>query len=156
MRYQKLFYDQSAGRMRTQTVWRCTLCSRKGQEVEYSASRAQVHRRPPDGQAWYRGRASHLGQEGEAGMIRAVFTVVLWCQAVVLMVSVMPEMFRHAVRLKQRDSERPEGWPSCRVCGCWEYDSCWDEDQGVACSWVEPDLCSRCVLLIAAAGGEGG
>lgn len=34
----------------------------------------------------------------------------------------------------------PEGWPTCRVCGCWEYNACED-----GCSWVEPDLCSACV-----------
>lgn len=27
----------------------------------------------------------------------------------------------------------------CRVCGCWELQACAD-----GCSWVEPDLCSRC------------
>ena len=37
----------------------------------------------------------------------------------------------------------PGGWPTCRVCGCWEYGACWDEERG-ACSWVEPDLCSHC------------
>lgn len=24
----------------------------------------------------------------------------------------------------------PEGWPSCRVCGCGEYNACPDEDFG--------------------------
>lgn len=38
----------------------------------------------------------------------------------------------------------PEGVPTCRVCGCWEYGACWDEDLG-ACWWVEGDLCSHCV-----------
>lgn len=37
----------------------------------------------------------------------------------------------------------PEGVATCRVCGCWEYDACWDEDEG-ACWWVEADLCSAC------------
>ena len=37
----------------------------------------------------------------------------------------------------------PPGAPTCRVCGCWEYDACWDEDAG-ACWWIEPDLCSHC------------
>jgi len=27
----------------------------------------------------------------------------------------------------------------CRVCGCWELQAC----EG-GCSWVEPDLCSKC------------
>ena len=43
----------------------------------------------------------------------------------------------------------PEGWPTCRKCGCWEYGACWDAING-ACWWVEEDLCSRC------AGLEGG
>ena len=37
----------------------------------------------------------------------------------------------------------PEGARMCRVCGCWEYAACWDEDLG-ACWWVEDDLCSHC------------
>ena len=37
----------------------------------------------------------------------------------------------------------PEGAPTCRVCGCWEYGACWDDERGV-CWWVEPDLCSHC------------
>ena len=41
----------------------------------------------------------------------------------------------------------PEGWPSCRVCGCWEYNACPDEDFG-ACWWVEPDLCSACADVV--------
>lgn len=37
----------------------------------------------------------------------------------------------------------PEGWPTCRECGCWEFSACWDDEAG-ACWWVEPDLCSHC------------
>ena len=37
----------------------------------------------------------------------------------------------------------PEGWPTCRVCGCWEMAACWDDEAG-ACWWVAPDLCSHC------------
>ena len=37
----------------------------------------------------------------------------------------------------------PDGWPTCRGCGCWDLAACWDEDVG-ACSWIEPDLCSHC------------
>ena len=40
-------------------------------------------------------------------------------------------------------STAPAGWPSCRTCGCWEFDACWDEAVG-ACWWVEGDLCSHC------------
>jgi len=37
----------------------------------------------------------------------------------------------------------------CRVCGCTEYDcSGCVERTGHACSWVEPDLCSACHLLL--------
>lgn len=31
----------------------------------------------------------------------------------------------------------------CRVCGCREYDACFDPLLG-PCWWVEEDLCSRC------------
>lgn len=36
---------------------------------------------------------------------------------------------------------------SCRVCGCtnWNCSGC-IERTGEACSWVEPDLCSACVV----------
>lgn len=37
----------------------------------------------------------------------------------------------------------PQGWPVCRVCGCWEFNACWDDEVG-ACWWVEADLCSHC------------
>lgn len=37
----------------------------------------------------------------------------------------------------------PEGEPVCRVCGCWEFDACCDDERG-PCWWVEPDLCSHC------------
>ena len=40
----------------------------------------------------------------------------------------------------------PEGWPTCRKCGCWEYDACCD-DVGGACWWVEDDLCSHCTAV---------
>lgn len=43
----------------------------------------------------------------------------------------------------------PPGEPTCRVCGCWEYAACWDDDCG-ACWWVEPDLCSHCAVEAAA------
>ena len=36
-----------------------------------------------------------------------------------------------------------DGFPRCRCCGCWEYNSCWDEIFG-SCWWVEGGLCSRC------------
>ena len=31
----------------------------------------------------------------------------------------------------------------CRVCGCWDYDACWDDEAG-ACWWIAPRLCSHC------------
>ena len=37
----------------------------------------------------------------------------------------------------------PAGFPACRICGCWEYGACWDDEVG-ACWWVEADLCSHC------------
>ena len=40
-------------------------------------------------------------------------------------------------------TQAPPGWPSCRECGCWDWNACWHEDVG-ACWWVEPDLCSHC------------
>ena len=32
----------------------------------------------------------------------------------------------------------------CRVCGCSDYDACWDVVIEEPCGWVEEDLCSRC------------
>ena len=32
---------------------------------------------------------------------------------------------------------------ACRVCGCTEWTACVGED-GTACHWTEPDLCSAC------------
>ena len=37
----------------------------------------------------------------------------------------------------------PEGVRTCRECGCWNEDACWDEIEG-ACWWVDGDLCSSC------------
>lgn len=34
--------------------------------------------------------------------------------------------------------------PACRVCGCTEWNACWDEEAGRPCSWAEADLCSAC------------
>lgn len=42
----------------------------------------------------------------------------------------------------------PDGYPKCRVCGCWEYNPC--DDMGLGpCFWIEQDdekgwLCSAC------------
>ena len=41
------------------------------------------------------------------------------------------------------ETTAPEGWPSCRVCGCWELNACWHKELG-PCWWVESDLCSHC------------
>ena len=38
----------------------------------------------------------------------------------------------------------PSDVQSCRVCGCWFWDACWDDEKG-ACWWVEEDLCSHCL-----------
>lgn len=45
--------------------------------------------------------------------------------------------------LEEEHSAQPDGWPICRICGCWEMAACWDDQIG-ACWWVEPDLCSHC------------
>lgn len=37
------------------------------------------------------------------------------------------------------------GVRACRVCGCTEFDACWDEKAGTPCYWVAADLCSACV-----------
>ena len=42
------------------------------------------------------------------------------------------------MRLAARLAHEPE----CKVCGCSEYDPCWDG--WAACHWVAPDLCSGC------------
>lgn len=41
------------------------------------------------------------------------------------------------------DGKAPEGWQSCRTCGCWELNACVDDEKG-PCSWAEDDLCSQC------------
>ena len=38
----------------------------------------------------------------------------------------------------------PPGVQTCRVCGCWEYEPCFDVFAGDACFWIEEDLCSAC------------
>lgn len=37
------------------------------------------------------------------------------------------------------------GIRACRVCGCTDHDACVDPATGIACHWVEDDLCSSCV-----------
>ena len=32
---------------------------------------------------------------------------------------------------------------TCRGCGCWDYDACFDTEDG-PCWWVDEDLCSAC------------
>ena len=39
--------------------------------------------------------------------------------------------------------EEMRGSPYCRVCGCSEFDPCFDENNE-PCYWVEEDLCSAC------------
>jgi len=46
------------------------------------------------------------------------------------------------------DLVRADGTPigaprTCRICGCTEEHAC-DQDDGNACHWIEPDLCSAC------------
>lgn len=41
----------------------------------------------------------------------------------------------------------PEGVQTCRECGCWHFDACWDERTG-PCGWVEKDLCSHCARKV--------
>lgn len=33
---------------------------------------------------------------------------------------------------------------TCRVCGCREYEACWDDELDQPCSWAEPGLCTVC------------
>jgi ParB/RepB/Spo0J family partition protein len=53
----------------------------------------------------------------------------------------------HVERSKKAEREaaekKPAAIPTCRVCGCDEAHACTD-DNGDACSWSEPDLCSAC------------
>ena len=46
----------------------------------------------------------------------------------------------------------PEGAQTCRECGCWQLDACWDDDRG-PCWWVEEDLCSHCEPKVKVANG---
>lgn len=32
----------------------------------------------------------------------------------------------------------------CRVCGCSDFDACFDPETGAGCYWVDEDLCSVC------------
>ena len=43
--------------------------------------------------------------------------------------------------------------PTCRVCGCWDYTPCWDDEWG-GCWWVDDDLCSLCASVAAAEHAE--
>ena len=36
-----------------------------------------------------------------------------------------------------------DSWPTCRTCGCWEYNACYTPAHG-PCYWVENNLCSHC------------
>lgn len=36
--------------------------------------------------------------------------------------------------------------PSCRVCGCTDFNACIETD-GFPCCWVEDDLCSSCAYF---------
>lgn len=36
------------------------------------------------------------------------------------------------------------GVRKCRVCGCDDYQACYDPRLGGGCAWVEDDLCSVC------------
>ena len=36
--------------------------------------------------------------------------------------------------------------PSCRVCGCTDFNACIEAD-GFPCCWVEDDLCSACAFF---------
>lgn len=62
-------------------------------------------------------------------------------------------------RAKRERHAEPACGPAarCRVCDCTEDDcrQCVEAD-GVPCSWVEPDLCSRCARVEAAAAEGGG
>lgn len=35
--------------------------------------------------------------------------------------------------------------PSCRVCGCTDWNPCFETD-GFPCCWVEQNLCSACAF----------
>lgn len=32
----------------------------------------------------------------------------------------------------------------CRICGCNDYDACWDEVLDEPCHWAAEDVCSVC------------
>lgn len=35
----------------------------------------------------------------------------------------------------------------CRMCGCTDYDACFDPGLGITCSWYDDDLCTFCVAI---------
>lgn len=58
---------------------------------------------------------------------------------------------RHECPFTQGRGERPgvvqmpAAAAKCRICGCTEAEACVDFDQGRACHWSGPDLCSACL-----------
>jgi len=64
-----------------------------------------------------------------------------------------PRSTRELVRRRVAEVKRV---PACRVCGCTDEDCrvC-IEAQGFPCSWVEPNLCSRCARAIKASKAGG-
>ena len=54
-----------------------------------------------------------------------------------------------AGRTTTKSDGNPPGGSSmrCRVCGCSEFNACWDEVLDQPCHWVEVDLCSVCARL---------
>jgi hypothetical protein len=51
------------------------------------------------------------------------------------------------------------GTRMCRRCGCTDYAACPPDEKGRGCSWIGPELCSRCApprVLERAAEGEPG
>lgn len=45
---------------------------------------------------------------------------------------------------KKKEATKPKV-QTCRVCGCTDEKACVDKNTGETCTWVEEDLCSRCL-----------
>lgn len=66
------------------------------------------------------------------------------------------DVMTHLSKIEREEFPRrdpPEGVETCKGCGCWEMDACWDDDCG-SCWWVAPNLCSFCAPKDAPDPGE--
>ena len=93
---------------------------------------------PPGGESWGNGFATQEEAEAACKARDAESYDIVQCEDGTFL-----GLIHYENGPKMPRPPAPEGAPTCRVCGCWEYAACWDDERG-ACWWVEPDLCSHC------------